>query len=81
MDTTIFLRFFMVSPLERWLIYLYKSFGLGKDWLKNLGFQPPYPQLLTFFLNARGDKIYKIHSSEFRCRLSLRWKMDESSAA
>jgi hypothetical protein len=27
------------------------------------------------------DKIYKIHSSEFRCKLSLRWKMDESSAA
>jgi hypothetical protein len=30
---------------------------------------------------ACSDKIFKIHSSEFRCRQSLRWKMDESSAA
>jgi hypothetical protein len=49
--------------------------------LKNLGLQPPYPQPLSFSAAAQGDKIFKIHSSEFRCRLSLRWKMDESSAA
>jgi hypothetical protein len=34
-----------------------------------------------FLIAARGDKIFKIHSSEFQCRLSLRWKMDVSSAA
>src|SRR5579859_7268819 len=41
----------------------------------------PLSTAALFLRCPRDDKIFKIHSSEFRCRQSLRWKMDESSAA